>query len=87
MTEQFKEAIKQWLVNQRDFPSIWPRPVEIVSVEQDDTEKLAPFCGEGTCWGEYTVVKITYIDDVGDEDWYEYDGEYAEFIRALTNAS
>ena len=85
MTEQFKESIKNWLIKQSDFHHSWPRPVSIVSVEQDDSEKLAPFCGEGTCWGEYAIVKITYIDDDGNEDWYEYDGDYAEFIKQLTS--
>lgn len=53
---------------------------EIIDIEQE-TESSG-YCD--TCWSEYIVVYVTYLDEDGDRQTYTYRGNMAEWIQELT---
>lgn len=60
-----------------------PEAVEVIRYEED--QRYGVSCGEGTCWDDYTVVEIYYLDSNGQQDYDWYEGELTEFIKELTN--
>ena len=61
-----------------------PEAVKVTRYEESENYGVA--CGEGTCWEDYAVVNIYYLDSRGHEDYDWYEGELTEFIKELTDA-
>ena len=51
-------------------------------IDFEEEKKNDGYCE--TCWYEYTVVVITYLNKKGKEKTYTYSGFFSDLIRELT---
>lgn len=51
-------------------------------VDFTEEQRMDGFCE--TCYYEWTVVEIKYLDGSGNPDTYEWSGDFADLIRELS---